>query len=628
MLKKFFLVCLFLFGLGWALLNFQGLAAGGTYDSIVLDFREDVPEAVLEQKVQVLASRYHVHPHLNSLFSQKDHVYVVEGDRHLLDALKKSEIGKYTEFIEPNYIYGLPESDRAEFLRASSENNNPATTFNPLNAPNDPYYSQQWNLHNINVQAAWDETKGNDVTVAVIDTGIHAVPDLKDTKFVKGYDFVNDTVEADDDNGHGTHVAGTIAQSTNNGYGVAGIAYEANLMPLKVLSASGSGTVADIAEAIRLAADNGADVVNLSLGGPGESQLMEEAINYAHSKGVTVIAAAGNENQNSASYPARYPHVLGVAAINSSGEKAFYSNFGAGVDISAPGGSLKEGTTSGGILQNTIAFDDNGTLTPVFAAYQGTSMASPHVAAVAALVKATGVNEPDEIMAVLKQSARVVQDDNLNYYGAGQLDAANAVKLAVKGQITFRDFFRWLRDNGYLNIRFWIDGGAVALLPKVLMVLGSYLLAWFLRNYFPFGWSWSLTSGLIAGSSGLFFLRGLYIFDVPQWPFRLLGSSIPELGGAIQGNSVWNPLFASVLIPFILIALLLGQPTWKWFAIGSALGVASCLAVSAVMSPPVLWGMGDGAIARIFLSVNAMLCFGLAYLASKQEQRPTATTQL
>jgi serine protease len=192
------------------------------------------------------------------------------------------------------------------------------------------------------------------------------------------------------------------------------------------------------------------------------------------------------------------------------------------------------------------------------------------------------------------------------------------VQLAAKGQITFRDFFRWLRDNGYLNLRFWIDGGAVALLPKVLMVLGSYLLAWFLRNYLSFGWS--LTTGLVAGSSGLFFLRGFYIFDLPQWPLRVMGSSIPELGTAIQGSGVLNPIFASVLIPFILVALFLGHPQWKWVAIGSALGVASCLAVSAVMSPSVLW-LGSGIGARLFLMANALLCFGLAYFASKEEGR-------
>src|SRR6476646_6039959 len=153
----------------------------------------------------------------------------------------------------------------------------------------------------------------------------------------------------------------------------------------------------------------------------------------------------------------------------------------------------------------------------------------------------------------------------------------------MRGKITFNDFFRWLRDNGYLNPRFWIDGGVVALLPKLAMVLGSYLLAWFLRSYFPFSWSWSLATGLVTGSSGLFFMRGFYIFDLPQYPFRLLGSSLPELGSAVQGSSALNPISASVLIPGILLALLLGHKQWKWFAIGSTIGVSVCLAVSAAI---------------------------------------------
>lgn len=592
-MRKFFIVCLFLIGLGFALFNFKGLAATGTYDSIVLDFREDIPATQITADINAIAQQYKVTPRLNSEFSQTDNVYVVEGDKTLLQALKKSTLAKQTEYIEPNYIYKAYE------------------------VPNDPDYTKQWNLRSINVEEAWTETKGSGITVAVIDTGVSQVADLKQTNFVKGYDFVNDKVEANDDNGHGTHVAGTIAQSTNNNYGVAGIAYQANLMPLKVLSASGGGTVTDIAEAIKFAADNSADVINMSLGGGGESSIMEEAVKYAHQKGVVIVAAAGNESRNSSSFPARYNHVISVSALDSAGVKAPYSNFGAGVDISAPGGDTSKGNM-GGILQNTI--DPENPDLDVFASYQGTSMASPHVAGVAALVKASGIQEPDEIEAVLKQSARVVKDDELNHFGAGQLDAAAAVKLATKGQINFRDFFRWLRENGYLNLRFWIDGGAVALLPKLAMVLGSYLLAWFLRNYFPFGWSWSLSSGLIAGSSGLFFLRGFYIFDLPQWPFRVLGSSIPELGGAIQGSSVLNPILASVLIPGVLIALLLGHRSWKWFAIGSCLGVASCLAVSAAIAPSVLW-LGDGLLARSFLIVNALLCFGLARLASKDEMK-------
>ncbi|PSB03352.1 S8 family peptidase [Merismopedia glauca] len=592
-MKKLLLICLFVLGIGLAIFNFPGLANQGEFDSLIVDFQESLSPSQIQSEVQAISQKYGVSLQLNSEFSRGDNLYVVKGDSNLLKALKKSSLGKETEYIEPNYVYKA------------------------LEVPNDPKYAEQWNLRSINIESAWEETKGDGVTVAVIDTGIAQVPDLKQTKFIAGYDFVNNRTDATDDNGHGTHVAGTVAQSTNNNYGTAGVAYQASLMPLKVLSQSGSGTVSDIAEAIKFAADNGADVINMSLGGGGESHLMQEAINYAHSKGVVIIAAAGNSGENSADYPARYPKVIGVVATDSTGDKAPYSNFGAGVDIAAPGGSTSGGSDRGGILQETI---DYQTGQPIFASLQGTSMASPHVTGVAALVKASGIEEPDDVLKVLKESARVAPNDTLNQFGAGHLDASAAVKLAIKGQISFKDFFRWLRDNGYLSPRFWIDGGAVALLPKIGMVIGSYLLAWFLRNYFPIPWTWPLATGLVAGSSGLFFLRGIYIFDIPQWPFRVMGSSVPELGNIVQGSSILNPLFASVLIPLILIILLLGHSQGKWLAIGMSLGVASCLIVNAFVSPSV-WGLGSGIVAQTFLVVNALLCVGLAYLAAKPGER-------
>lgn len=622
-MKKLLLFCLFVIGLSFALLTFvnvQGLAARGEFETIVLDFRENIPAEELQQDLQAIAQKYDVNPRFDNKFSENDNVYIIKGDKQRIKELRKSEFAQDTEFIEPNYIYKIPEGGNPEFDAVAREAeylefDDIVDEVKPsLKGANDPLYSKQWHLHNINVEGAWDKTKGEGVTVAVIDTGVTKVRDLVETEFVKGYDFVNDRENASDDNGHGTHVAGTIAQATNNSYGVAGVAYEARLMPLKVLSSYGGGTVADIAEAIKFAADNGADVINMSLGGGGESQLMKDAINYAHSKGVVIIAAAGNENQNSASYPARYPNVFAVSALGPDGEKAPYSNYGAGVDISAPGGS-----DAGKILQATIDMDSKGE--EVFLGLQGTSMAAPHVAGVAALVKATGVEQPDEIVKVLTESARVIQDDGLNYYGAGQLNAEAAVLLGTQGTISFQDFFRWLRDSGYLNPGFWLDGGMVALLPKVLMVVGSYLLAWFLRVYFPFTFTWSLASGLVAGSSGLFFLKGFYIFDLPQWPFRLLGSSIPELGNTLQGTNPFNPLFASVLAPMLLMALLLGHPKWKWFAIGSSLGIAACLAVSSLTDPAV-WGLGSGILARGFLITNALLCFTLARFAVKNDEQP------
>jgi serine protease len=620
-MKKLLSLCLFFVGLFWVLANFGGLATNGKYDSLVLDFREDVAADQIESQVKAIASQYSLIPQLNSVFSKSDHVYTVKGDAALLEKLRKSELGKLTEYIEPNYIYGIPplndESNCEQVLDKSASNFN-QPNYNSELAPNDPMYAKQWNFRSINIEEAWKRSKGKGITVAVIDTGVSQVEDLKGTKFVKGYDFVNDRENADDDNGHGTHVAGTIAQTTNNGFGVAGIAYEANIMPLKVLSSWGGGTIADIAEAIKFAADNGADVINMSLGGGGESSIMKEAIDYAYKKGVVIIAAAGNSNSNSAGYPARYPRVIGVSATAPNGTKAFYSNYGAGVDIAAPGGETKgkDGgeNPDGGILQNTIAAKTGES---IFAAYQGTSMAAPHVAGVAALIKASGVKPPEAVLSVLQQSSRKVKDDGQNYYGAGHLDAAIATNIA-NNQFSWNDFVRWLRDNGYLNPRFWFDGGVVAIIPKLLMVIGSYLVALLLRRFFPFAWSWSFSNGLFFGSAGLFLFRGLYIFDLPQWPMRLLGSSIPELGSFSSGTSILNPIFASVLLPFALILLLTGHRNWRWFAIGSSIGVGSCLAISAVTRTEVLW-LGEGIMAQSFLAINAFLCIAIAHLSLKAE---------
>ena len=159
---------------------------------------------------------------------------------------------------------------------------------------------------------AWKLGDGNGVIVAVLDTGVayedykkfHQLPDLKGLTFVEPYDFVANTTHANDDHGHGSHVTGTIAQATNNGIGVAGVALDVKIMPLKVLSASGSGSVAGIADAIRYAADHNAKVINMSLGGAFPSNVLKKAVKYAHDKGVTVICAAGNESRGKVGYPA------------------------------------------------------------------------------------------------------------------------------------------------------------------------------------------------------------------------------------------------------------------------------------------------------------------------------------
>lgn len=583
-----FFLALLLVGIS-GIFKFSGsLARTGEFDTVVFDFRDN-PEAVAQ--VEAAAQQFGLSLTPNSPFSTEDHVYVAKGDRALIDAFRQSELAQYTEYVEPNYIY---------------------STF--FTGPNDPDFNKQWNLKSINAQDAWKISKGKGITVAVIDTGVTRVKDLSNTEFVPGYDFVNKRVQADDDNGHGTHVAGTIAQSTNNRYGVAGVAHEAKIMPLKVLSAGGSGTVADIAEAIRFAADNGADIINMSLGGGGASQLMQDAIDYAYSKDVMIVAAAGNAGRNAAEYPGRYSHVMSVSAIDADNHKAPYSNYGAGVDISAPGGNTRE-DKSGGILQETI---NRRTGASSFEYFQGTSMASPHVAGVAAAVKAAGAQKPEQIWAILQKSAKQMPGDDRNYFGAGQLDAAAAVKLArqesgsEKGPWPFA-----IAVVNPLNSRIWYNWKAIPwkrIIIRWSVVMG---LTWLISKAADhYRWNRDYWLGAVLGSVGLFLLPPLHLFDLPHWPLRMLGSSLPELGSAIAHTAKLSPITASALIPFLMLAFLIGHPKLCWLTVGVAVGTAATLGVSALIAPSLIW-LGAGIGSQIYLAVNAAASLLIGYLGLK-----------
>ena len=203
--------------------------------------------------------------------------------------------------------------------------------------PNDPLYEKQWNFRMIDTEGAWERTRGKGAVVAVIDTGVTQARDFKQTKFTVGYDFVNKKVNADDDHGHGTHVAGTIAESTNNNEGVAGIAFEATIMPLKVLSAEGGGTSGDIADAIRFAADKGANIINMSLGSMYPSDVIHEACKYARKKGVTIVCAAGNSFREGVGYPAAFPECIAVSSVGPSGNLSKFSSWGKQVAIARTG---------------------------------------------------------------------------------------------------------------------------------------------------------------------------------------------------------------------------------------------------------------------------------------------------
>jgi serine protease len=583
------------------------------YDSIVVNF----VNTATPTEIAALAKAYNLplRPSSNSAFARQEAIYLFDVDaehpgatRRLIKRLSREAL---VEYAHPNYQF------QAAFV------------------PDDPLYPQQWNLRAIRMPEAWDISQGEGVTVAVVDTGVTRVPDLAQTQFVQGYDFVDDDEDPTDLNGHGTHVAGTIAQSTNNTLGVAGVAFKAKIMPVRVLDANGFGSLSDVVEGIRYAADHGATIINLSLGSRASARLMEEAVAYAHSKGVTIIAAAGNENSSQVSYPARYPHVIAVSATGPDGSKAPYSNYGVGVDIAAPGGAKTPEHPEHGILQQTI--NRRNPNEPVFAYFQGTSMATPHVAGVAALIQAQGIKDPDKVEEVLKMSATPVPGDKQNFYGAGRLDAAKALARATGQQeenpllLWLKDFLQYLNNNGYLNPRFWFDGGPIALVPKLLMVVGGYIILVLIRWWLapkPMLATAPLLGGILLGSAGLFPLQGLAIVGAPRWPFQLAGSSLPELGTALAQTNALNPLFASVLIPGLLMVLLLGHRRWRWAVVGLSIGMASHLLLAgSLFYEGVLWLGSSAWLGRSFLLVNGLLCLGLAYLGAQAilDSQPSST---
>jgi subtilisin family serine protease len=236
--------------------------------------------------------------------------------------------------------------------------------------PNDPYVLAQYYLDNILAPQGWEVSTGSAaLTIAIIDSGIEAThPDLA-SKVVAGYDFIDNDTTPQDDNGHGTLVAGIAAASSNNGTGIAGVSWGARIMPLRVLDYAGNGSYANTAAAILWATDHGARVINLSLGGKNYSEVLEDAVNYALNQGVVVVAASGNSGANALLYPAAYAGVVGVGATDSGNHLASFSNTGAGIDVVAPGVSIL--STSPG---NNYRYDN------------GTSFSAPQVAGFAALL--------------------------------------------------------------------------------------------------------------------------------------------------------------------------------------------------------------------------------------------------
>lgn len=348
-------------------------------------------------------------------------------------------------------IWEVPEG--RELLVAEQLNADPLVLYAEPNylyqafgAPNDPSLDKQWAHTVIQSLAAWDITTGSTgFTIAIIDSGLDlGHPDLAG-KIVPGYDAV-DGGEPWDENGHGTHVASIAAAVTNNGIGVAGMDWHARIMPVRVLNAAGSGWTSDVADGVYWAYQHGAQVLNLSLGGSGESQTLRDAVDAAHASGSLVVAAMGNcrtydppscPSANPISYPAAYPSVLAVAATTRTDRYAYYSQYGNHCDIAAPGGDARSSSQNG--ILGALPSYDNFYLRTVYGYdknydyLQGTSMATPYVAGLAALVwGADPALGPDQLRQILENTADDLGapgwDPN---YGHGRINALAAVQAVA-----------------------------------------------------------------------------------------------------------------------------------------------------------------------------------------------------
>lgn len=391
--------------LGMAALSMAPFTASAT--PIVVDFRDGISDSSVQDIARSVGVR--LRPNSDEMVGS-DGIYIGDVDEtRFADVVSRLQQNGNVQFVEENVeVHALGFT------------------------PNDERFPEQWGLTRSGIQTSAQFTCGRGAVIAVIDTGVACrerdgltgLSDLAETRCIRGWNFVADNDNTNDDQGHGSHCAGTIAQSTNNRIGGAGLAFCSTILPVKVLNSRGSGTLADVAEGIRWAADHGANVISMSLGSDTQttSPVEADAVRYAHQRGVAVIVAAGNNGEFVGS-PANAPYSFAISAIDDTDTIARFSSRGPQVDLAAPGVN---------ILQQTVCENGrNGC--EQYAAFNGTSMATPHAAAAAGLIYSLGVTDPTVVETILQQSASVPSHGSLNpsFYGAGILDAAKAVRTTI-----------------------------------------------------------------------------------------------------------------------------------------------------------------------------------------------------
>jgi serine protease len=541
-------------------------AVGDRIDGeIAVDVRDDASPA----EIDALGAKYGVSMRPNSAWSRThDKLEVADVDPGREDAI----------------IDAMSHDPRVEHVE-------PMAVYRETFVPNDPLYaSKQWHLRRVGAEQAWSYTCGQGVTVAVVDTGIACFDkgpfsrgtDLAGTRCEGGWNFVDDSREAYDDQGHGTHVAGTIAQTTNNGVGAAGLAFCASLMPIKVLNKQGFGSVANVAEGIRFAADQGAQIINLSLGGPIKSGILKDAVEHALSAGVVVVAAAGNSGKK-VGWPAAYPGVVAVSATDDTDKIAWFSSRGPEVAIAAPGV---------GVTQQTVC-NGGRDKCEIFGTFNGTSMASPHVAGVAAMIESLGVTRADAVRGALFDTAREPAGGaDPKLYGAGILDGGAAASHVFWNHFVLRAI-ALAALAGLVRRRIVKRGGKFARSPSAL--LGACLAGIGLLPFIPI-------SGLLTHTGKLHDFVELAMRPLGEWDAILFGAGLHR----------WL-LLASALPSIVLTALGFASRRMRPLIGGIALGTAALLCQMAY-SADVAFVAGE-ALARAWAVGNALVCLWIARVA-------------
>lgn len=425
----------------------------------------------------------------------------------IFDWYKVTLPGKAQEISQSSSEYGSVQ--RAIALYSANPNivkAEPDFYAKTIEVPNDPYYSSSgsmgqsyqdmWGMHRINMEGAWDQSTGSgNIIVADIDTGVdYNHPDLSanilrdNTGSVVGWNFVNNSPDPMDDNGHGTHTAGTIGAAGNNGQGVVGVNWKVSIMPVKFLDNTGTGGLDAAAEALVWAADKGAKVSSNSWGAPGSSTMVADAIRYEYSKGMVVVAAAGNSDANALAFsPANLDQVITVSATGHLDQRSCFSNFGEKIDVSAPGGDASFcGGSDDYILstrssEDTICAADGIVAGTNYCGLRGTSMAAPHVAGLAALLLSKNPNLTNEqVRQILREGS-----DNIGSqydFGFGRIDGAKTLALAnttpltpiITSPASYQSFILNTNESPILTINGGIAGPNFASYSVEMGLMGNF----------------------------------------------------------------------------------------------------------------------------------------------------------